>query len=300
METNKWSLRGTGSHPIFANGKWLPLAECYQGHTLCGPDYRRLALWLLRRKMASSARRLFLTARNTIDTRTREIRRIASIFLEREAAYTGMYGYTTGGQSQKGSRSITLMRTPVTTPLKTLSAFLSGLIGPNTPIRIGRLGRSKGAIWNQLGIWQPNGTKAQRDENGIKDAPLQRSGSQERPSPIAKAIMRGLAGGAARLLRPRVLKRDFVAQGVRKPKADTVWVNSVRSLNTTCAVYNITVEDAGCYYANGILVHNCDTVSMAAKFLRDNGLLTRAPERLSEIEDSKVYLGRAPRALYPG
>ena len=28
-------------------------------------------------------------------------------------------------------------------------------------------------------------------------------------------------------------------------------------------VYNITVENAGCYYANGILVSNCDTASMA-------------------------------------
>lgn len=42
-----------------------------------------------------------------------------------------------------------------------------------------------------------------------------------------------------------------------------------------------------------------DTVSMAAKFLRDNGLLTRAPERLQEIEDSKRWLGRAPAPLYP-
>ena len=43
-----------------------------------------------------------------------------------------------------------------------------------------------------------------------------------------------------------------------------------------------------------------DTASMATKFLRDNGFLTRAPERLQEIEDSKVYLGRhVSRPLYP-
>jgi predicted phage terminase large subunit-like protein len=43
-----------------------------------------------------------------------------------------------------------------------------------------------------------------------------------------------------------------------------------------------------------------DTVSQAAKYMRDNGLLTRAPERLQQIEDSKVYLGsRANRPLYP-
>ena len=43
-----------------------------------------------------------------------------------------------------------------------------------------------------------------------------------------------------------------------------------------------------------------DTASMATKFLRDNGFLTRAPERLQEIEDSKIYLGRhVSRPLYP-
>ena len=43
-----------------------------------------------------------------------------------------------------------------------------------------------------------------------------------------------------------------------------------------------------------------DTVSMAAKYLRDNGLLTRAPERLQEIEDSKVWHGNSRNApLYP-
>lgn len=42
-----------------------------------------------------------------------------------------------------------------------------------------------------------------------------------------------------------------------------------------------------------------DTVSMAAKFLRDNGLLSRAPERLQEIADSMVFHGSQPTPLYP-
>ena len=43
-----------------------------------------------------------------------------------------------------------------------------------------------------------------------------------------------------------------------------------------------------------------DTVSQAAKFLRDGGFLTRAPERLQEIEDSKQYVSRTNLSpLYP-
>ena len=43
-----------------------------------------------------------------------------------------------------------------------------------------------------------------------------------------------------------------------------------------------------------------DTVSQCLRHLRDIGVLTRAPERLQEIEFSKQYTGRPPASLYPG
>lgn len=43
----------------------------------------------------------------------------------------------------------------------------------------------------------------------------------------------------------------------------------------------------------------CDTVSQALRHLRDIGLLQRPPERMAEIEASKVYTGRPPAPLYP-
>jgi predicted phage terminase large subunit-like protein len=41
-----------------------------------------------------------------------------------------------------------------------------------------------------------------------------------------------------------------------------------------------------------------DTVSMGLKHLRDVGMLTRAPERMAEIEDSKVFHGNTDVPLY--
>jgi len=41
-----------------------------------------------------------------------------------------------------------------------------------------------------------------------------------------------------------------------------------------------------------------DTVSMGLKHLRDVGMLTRAPERMAEIEDSKVFHGNHNEPLY--
>ena len=43
-----------------------------------------------------------------------------------------------------------------------------------------------------------------------------------------------------------------------------------------------------------------DSTSQALRHLRDCGMLTRAPERLAEIEESKVYRGKPPAPLYPG
>ena len=42
-----------------------------------------------------------------------------------------------------------------------------------------------------------------------------------------------------------------------------------------------------------------DTVSQALRHLRDLGLLTRAPERIEELESMKVYPGGKPQPLYP-
>jgi phage terminase large subunit-like protein len=42
-----------------------------------------------------------------------------------------------------------------------------------------------------------------------------------------------------------------------------------------------------------------DTVSMSIRHLRDMGLLTRAQERMEEIEQSKVYPGGVDAPLYP-
>ncbi len=42
-----------------------------------------------------------------------------------------------------------------------------------------------------------------------------------------------------------------------------------------------------------------DTVSMSIRHLRDIGLLTRSPERVHEIESSKVYPGKQDVPLYP-
>lgn len=66
------------------------------------------------------------------------------------------------------------------------------------------------------------------------------------------------------------------------------------------SVFNLTVEGAHCYFANDILVHNCDTVSMGLRHLRDIGMLERGLEITAALNEELRYRGRPPAKLYPG
>ena len=50
-------------------------------------------------------------------------------------------------------------------------------------------------------------------------------------------------------------------------------VNSVKHRDTPEVVYNLTVDTAHAYYANGVLVHNCDSVSLALRRFRTGGYI---------------------------
>ena len=52
------------------------------------------------------------------------------------------------------------------------------------------------------------------------------------------------------------------------------------------SVYNLEIEEANCYYVNGILVHNCDAVQYISLYAKggaakrpSNGLEDKSPDR---------------------
>lgn len=64
------------------------------------------------------------------------------------------------------------------------------------------------------------------------------------------------------------------------------------SPNTTKTVYNLTVEGAHCYYANGILVHNCDTVTQFLNWARTNEILVMTDEQTASDMEASTYQGK--------
>ena len=51
-------------------------------------------------------------------------------------------------------------------------------------------------------------------------------------------------------------------------------------------VFDLTVEGEHCYYANGILVHNC---TQAIRLMKDMGFLDINPEPLYDDDDDYAY-----------
>ena len=90
---------------------------------------------------------------------------------------------------------------------------------------------------------------------------------------------------------------DFVRMGALPHTFGTNTDCRVLPTHTLRPVYNLTVEGAGCYYANGILVHNCDTVSMGLGYLRKTGVAVRREEFDEAVRERRMYR-KQPVALY--
>ncbi len=58
--------------------------------------------------------------------------------------------------------------------------------------------------------------------------------------------------------------------------------------STILPVYNIEVEEAHCYYANGILVHNCDVLTMSLLFVRQKFWLGIEPDDETDYFDDET------------
>ena len=93
------------------------------------------------------------------------------------------------------------------------------------------------SISKKLEQKQQNGTSQKKDSNGTRIMEIKSGNTQKQ--------------------RYALIAEKYLKQKGRERKS------TVQSLVQTEDVYNITVENAGCYYANGILVSNCDAATMA-------------------------------------
>ena len=241
-----------------------------------------------------------LTGWSIADTQTQRADRTGDTFApvretaEREGRFsTATTTRTTMGRSLPGGMFTMWTATPSTTPLKTSWRFRRPFTTPITPSCIARwASETSRACLSRLagicGTGQPSGTEARRAAPGIP------SMADRWPQPGAKSPLRLSAPTVARPSRrgltwpvmpntagmpvspprvgplaPTTSSASVLSAGSSSLSIDTnplgivvgrARVVRVRRLAIRRPVYNLTVETDPEYFANGVLVHNCDCV----------------------------------------
>lgn len=176
-------------------------------------------------------------------------------------------------QYLKAMKFITKMATLITTTTATYSVYH----GANTLKYIRT--KATGALTpllNMLGKKQSSGTRASKAERGIEKAQrgagrlgslLQRIACFVRTNIKPHSLTLYFATTtAAGTIEPELVKNSSVQSAI-KTSLSSIHVQSIAQKNVKqnqdegVNVYNITVKEAGCYYANGVLVSNCDVLA---------------------------------------
>lgn len=279
---SKFGLQVTENHRFFSLNRFKPVLECDE-KTLSLYGYKEQLLWRFRKLLLSMESSTALWGRESIILVSQRV----TMGEDMQKDFMSLFGsFITNGKYLK----VIVFIIKTITLLITTSATWSVYRFVNICRSIGRkIGKTKNFVkdtfiyLNQSVKTQLRGTKAMKGEHGTE-----KMLSTEKLK--TKFVFVGTAVAAfCRLLRTpsivviaaennteeeitshtQVSVRNVVESlGTAKESQVSLTESSVPSLvqpliETTIErdVYNITVEDVGCYYANGILVSNCDVLT---------------------------------------
>jgi hypothetical protein len=271
------TLLATANHEVMTSKGWIRVDSLIQS---CDTVYfyQEVTSWYLK-KLALNLKPLFLMARGTIAILKVQTLLIANTLAEQGIGFIEMCGFTTTNRFQMDTTSITLTGTQATTISQILSAFHA----KSTGIFTGKKNQMLVALksnWNillKLDQKQLHGISQKKDGNGIVNTlktVWQRFGTNLKSLKKRSSIV----FGAGFYFIAKQFAGNFVVQAAKTLNQDSGLVKQVTNTHTMRHVYDLTVEGEHCYYANGILVHNCDALSQGLRVLRDMGMLTIDPD----------------------
>jgi len=291
-----WEVDGllaTAEHKVMTQDGWTRVDCLTQGvHNVY--LYDGGMPWVSRQRVLWS-KRLSSMGVGITATLKASIQRIAGTFPGLARGCIEMFGYITRGRYHRECTSITLTATLPTTTSQTLLASVGRNIGRSIEPASAQPISPNGNVltWSGSETKHQNGTDQKKVGHGTKSTPkhlLQRPG-------VFRGSMRRLPSavfGAAKKLFAKAPDVCFAGPDAKPPNQSSVLVSRVTNTRTMRHVFDLTVEGEHCYYANGMLVHNC---SQALRYLRDAGWLEIDPPPDNDWdEDDYVDSGRVRRA----
>jgi hypothetical protein len=293
-----WFVNGllaTAEHRVMTQFGWIRVDALTQGvHNVY---LNKEALWgssqlALRSNLWSSMAGRTVAILRATTRRTADILRgLATVCIE-------TFGLITTGLSLKGCTFTILTGTPGTTT----SAIWPASRGTRTGTSTERSNPNEAVHQNKLlSLLESDqarqlGTDHRKGLSGISSTPKrlwQRLGQRLRSG--LRSLSNAL--GAALRVCARVTVGCTAAPLARTPNHVSVLVSRVTNTHTMRHVFDLTVEGEHCYYAEGMLVHNC---TQALRYLRDSGWLDIDPPPPEDWdEDDYVDSGRSRKRENP-
>ena len=241
------------------------------------------------RKTAQWLKRWSLTASGTTDTLRVLTQLIGDTLRGLVLGSTVMSGSSTTAQFPKACMSIILTVTrAITTSATWLASHVKSIGDFTQKSYLPAIGlQSSASTLTAYGPRHLNGINQKRAENGTEGTPSRLYQNHGANPGIYRKLLCG-AFGAVKKQWQKAKSVCFAHQRAKTPNLDSELVNRVQNTHTTRHVFDLTVEGEHCYFANGVLVHNC---TQALRFLRDSGWLEIDPPREELDEDDYADAG---------
>lgn len=289
-------LHGTAAHPVYSQGVWKRLDSLCPLEDTAG-TYKRDLKWLPN-KLQTMLRQWFLTDDGIAGTPKAQTPHTGDISGVPGTDCIEMCGSTTTAQSQPGTISTTKTGTLGTTASKTWSASPQKSITQSTAKNVCREENPQNSSHTLL-----KSAALLLRGTGLKQAVRGMWKMLKRLSPLhvrlqnygSSRFYRCSVCGAVRVLLQKMCGQGSAPQNASLRNQNSRQVKAVRNTHTTQPVFNLTVEGAHCYYAEDILVHNCDTVSQALLRYRQGGFI---PLDSDEQDESEALHRHRQKAYY--
>ena len=269
------SLTASGNHPVYVQNKGFVRVDALA-------RYDRIIAWETKTQSGNASRitASIITAIQTLSTPVTGA--TLAMFMQRAKAWSttciGRYGARPTATFPKVWLFITKMVTLLIMPLKTLNASLRPHMPFCTMLPLEVAAQNRSSILSalerrpQLGtsrVWVKGGISNTASELG-RDAPpwpqfVKAAKASTRPTSqhVAGHVLKGakrLYGKVPSILAPFVARRSM-NKPVGNERIAVIHVVTVRERARPEPVYNLTVGEAHEYFANGVLVHNCDALA---------------------------------------
>jgi predicted phage terminase large subunit-like protein len=296
VQTDGRELLATANHEVFTDKGWTRIDCLSQAvHNVCVNE--RGGAWHFKGSLGLRWSRLSSMAAGITGTLKAAIQRIGGTSPGLGTGCIEMCGSFTTAQSHEGCTSITSMGTRQTTRLPIWNAYqkrtTGGITGPQSEQT------DNASTLRPSGLKQRNGTDLKKEGLGTESMPKrlwQRLGASLEcflASPSS-------AFGVALKRRQSPSSSGSAGQPANLQSPSFVSVKAVHNTHTMRPVFDLTVEGEHCYYANGILVHNCDALSQALRYLRDAGFLNIDPPPPDYLdEEDYIDAGMSRRTENP-